>query len=261
MSQLISQFMRTLYCLISLCLFSVLGHGEPQVVKIGMGNFEPYFIAKGQTGIFTDILTAVFKQLPQYQPNFLFERSNNRLILEFKQGNIDAVSNLFDENPLDVCRSEPVFRFKDMAISLNENDFHINQAKDLQGKSIITFQGAKEFFTHNIKQYFNEDHYREVGKPAWQVRVLLDKGAQVSIGDVFIFLHSAQLIQGVSFEQFRFHNILPITYSRMGFRDKILCGAFNTALAKVKASGEYDAIYNEYLKRYQMDDVINLLHN
>ena len=100
-----------------------------------------------------------------------------------------------------------------------------------------------------------------MGKPAWQVRVLLDKGAQVSIGDVFIFLHSAQLIQGVSFEQFRFHNILPITYSRMGFRDKILCGAFNTALARVKASGEYDAIYNEYLKRYQMDDVINLLHN
>ena len=246
-----------LYCLISLCLFSVLGHGQPQVVKISMGNFEPYFIAEGETGIFTDILKLVFAELPEYQPHYLFGSSNNRLILEYQKGNVDAVSNLFDAIPLDACRSDLFFRFRPFVVSLRNRNITINHVNDLSQYSIITFQGAKKFLGEGVSRYMNDEAYRELGKPAWQVRVLKDGKADVSIGDLFIFLHSAQNINGFALTDFNYHDVLPIITSRMGFRDPALCSAFNNALAKVKASGAYDGVYTKYLKQYQLDTILN----
>lgn len=222
-----------------------------------MGNFEPYFIAEGETGIFTDTLKLVFNELPEYEPNFLFGSSNNRLILEYEKGNVDAVSNLFDATALEACRSDSFFRFRPFVMSLHNRHLSINHVNDLSQYSIITFQGAKKFLGDGIARYLNDEAYRELGKPAWQVRVLKDGKADVSIGDLFIFLHSAKNINGFSLNDFTYHDILPVISSRVGFRDPVLCGKFNDALAKIKASGAYDNVYKKYLKQYQLDTILN----
>ena len=226
---------------------------QAQEITVGMGNFEPYFIEQGSGGIFTDLIRAVFKQMPEHQPKFLFGRSNNRLWNDFKQNNVDAVSNLFDTVELEACRSDPIFRFRDVAVTKVSANFEIKQVADLANKYIVTFQGARSFFGEEFEKTTHSKYgsYREVSRPSWQVQVLSSNSADVSVGDMFIFLHTLKEAENLdlSASDFTFHDIFPAIYTRMGFRDPKICRQFNLALKKVRASGEYEKIYSTYLQQ------------
>ncbi len=226
---------------------------QAQEVTVGMGNFEPYFIEQGASGIFTDLIRAVFNKMPQHHPKFLFGRSNNRLWHDFRQDNVDAVSNLFDTVELEACRSDPIFRFRDVAVTKTHAKYTIKKVADLADKYIVTFQGAREFFGEEFTKitHGGTGSYREVSRPSWQVQVLNSNSADVSVGDLFIFLHTLKEAENikVTARDFTFHDIFPAIYTRMGFRDKKICEQFNLALKKVRASGEYEEIYSRYLRQ------------
>lgn len=223
-----------------------------QVVVIGMGNFEPYFIAEGETGIFTDIVTAAFKRIPDYQPKYVFGLSNNQLLTVFDRDRLDAVANVFDSGALDACRSDPVFRFRDVAVSTQAAGLKIDTIADLAGHSVVTFEGAKGFFGPEFAAIINPHSYLEVGKPSLQARMLLGGRYDVTVGDLMIFLQSKSQFESQSQVQTKVvvHDIFPQIYSRMGFKDPVLCIAFNAALAELKASGEYEQIYERYISKY-----------
>jgi polar amino acid transport system substrate-binding protein len=231
------------------CLGAVGAHAKE--VKIGMGNFEPYYIVEGETGIFTDLLKAVFKLLPGYEPKFLFGRPNKRMWHEFETDQIDAVSNLFDSVKLDGCRSDPVFRFHDVAVTKKSSGIKLEKVSDLADKRIISFQGANQFFGDEFASMTDFPTYTEVGKPEIQSKMLYLERADVSIGDLLIFLRSVEKTQKPKMrpDAFVFHEIFPAVYSRMGFRDADLCKRFNIALKTIQESGEYEQIYNGYLKK------------
>jgi len=238
-----------LFCLLGINPFS----SQAQEVTVGMGNFEPYFIEQGTSGIFTDLIRAVFKLMPNHQPKFLFGRSNNRLWHDFKQNNVDAVSNLFDSVELDACRSDPIFRFRDVAVSKTSANFKIKKIADLAGKYIVTFQGARSFFGDEFEKttHSKNGSYREVSRPSWQVQVLGSDSADVSVGDMFIFLHTLKETKNLdlSANDFTFHDIFPAIYTRMGFRDPQVCELFNQGLKKIRANGRYEKIYSTYLRQ------------
>ena len=221
-------------------------------VTIGMGNFAPYYISEGQTGIFTDVITAVFKNMPDHQPVYLFGRPNNRLWDDFKKGKIDAVSNLFDSVKLEGCRSDPIFRFHDVAVTKSKVNISLKKISDLAGKRIITFQGAKGFFGDEFANFTNFKSYTEVAKPNLQARMLYSGRADVSVGDMFIFLHTLKTSKKAiaSPTEFNFHDIFKSAISRMGFREQEVCALFNKSLKKIRHSGEYENIYRSYLKNY-----------
>ena len=242
--------MRLKISVILLLLGTVFGSAvSAKEITIGMGNFEPYYIAKGQTGIFADIITAVFKRLPDHEPKFVFGSPNNRLWQDFKKRKVDAVSNLFDSVEIDGCRSDPVFRFRDVAVTQKISGIAMKDIADLQGRKIIAFQGAKDFFGQAFSAVAEQSSYYEVSEPRLQAQALIDRRVEVSIGDLFIFLSSLQKMTKNRAEPtaFRFHDILPVTYSRMGFHDVQLCQDFNAALKQVRDSGEYEEIYKRYL--------------
>ena len=216
-----------------------------------MGNFEPYFIEHNETGIFTEIINKVFSKIPEHQPKYAWGRSNSRLWLEFSEGKLDAVSNLFDSVKLAACRSDPVFRFRDIAVSNKKDNYKIDDISDLKGKSIISFQGAKDFFGDKFSSIIQTDKYREVARPHWQAKVLYTHQADVSVGDLFIFLDSIRAESNTSLTplDFNYHDIFPAIYSRMGFRDKQVCESFNKSLREIKRNGEYEKVYHKYLKR------------
>lgn len=228
-----------------------LAAAKAQVLSVGMGNFEPYFIAKGESGIFTDILKAVFLHMPDYQPHFVFGHSNNGLWASFTAGRLDAVANLFDSVTTDACRSDPVFRFRDIAMTLADNNLSIDSIAALEGKSVVTFEGARNFFGPEFARVVMPDRYQEVRKPELQTRMLYGRRYQVSVGDMFIFLDSVEKLSGIGarVEAVAFHDIFPVLVTRMGFHDPVACSQFNEALRKIKASGEYEAIYQRYLER------------
>jgi len=220
-------------------------------VSIRMGNFEPYYIENGNTGIFADLITAAFHHMPDHYPVFEYGFSNNALWSSFKASRADATTNVFDSVKLSGCRSDPVFRFHDVAVTRANANIKIDSIADLNGKSIVTFQGARKFFGKDFEMAINPNTYQEIGKPKLQARMLHGGRVDVSVGDLFIFLQSLKNMNKASGKSgdFVFHEIFPQISSRMGFHDNQLCAEFNAALKKIRQSGEYDKIYDSYLKK------------
>lgn len=224
----------------------------PKTVRIAMGNFEPYFIEEGKSGIFTELTHAVFNKMPEYKPLFLFGYSNRRAWHDFEQGKIDAVSNLIDSVKLSACRSDKFFRFRDVVISKASSGFVIRKVSDLAGKRIVTFQGAKGFLGDEFSSLIKPQHYQEIAEQNWQAKVLYTGNADLSIGDMFTFLHSVKKMKKITAKasDFVFHDLFPPIYSRMGFHDEALCEKFNQAIKIIKKSGEYEEIYDKYLRSF-----------
>jgi len=221
-------------------------------LSIAMGNIEPYFIPKENSGIFTDLILAVFRHIPDYELKFRFGLTNKVRWNLFDVGKVDAVANIFDSIEAKGCRTETLFRFSDVAISLKSSKLELAHLSDLRDKTIISFEGAKGFFGENYTKHLSEEKYFETNIQASQARMLVTKRVQVSVGDLFIFLNALQLPINIDVtpQDFTYHRLFPQIATRMAFRDPNLCVKFNEGLRKIRESGEYEAIYDSYLARY-----------
>ena len=241
--------MKLLAFVFSLLCFGISGVAAKEIM-VGMGNFAPYFIEKGNTGIFGDLITAVFRHMPDHQPRFLFGLPTKRLWLEFKMGRIDAAP-LPDSLESAGCRTDQIFQFFNVAIVKVNAKLEINNISDLAGKRIVAFQGAKKVFGTEFTKLTEFGYYTELANQNTQAKMLIIDRVDVSIGDMFIFLQTLKDIknQSVTPKDFAFYHIFPPAYRRMGFRDIEMCAPFNKALKQVHQSGEYERIYDSYLKR------------
>jgi ABC-type amino acid transport substrate-binding protein len=240
---------------IALVLAAPVVRADPTPVKIGVGNFPPYFSVKGTSGLFNDLIRETFALMPGYQITLLPEMSNYRLVQSLKDGQVDAAANIFAGTQIDACRSDPAFRFTDVAASRKDRKISIKNMSDLAGKRIVTYQGAKTFLGEQFAQIVDAQPslYREVPQPVDQALSVANGGADVSVGDMYIFLYSIKTLGAGKYatDQFEIHRLFPDIYSHMAFRDPKLCEEFNRALRTLKKSGRYDAIYAEYLKSLQ----------
>jgi ABC-type amino acid transport substrate-binding protein len=222
-------------------------------LKIAVGNFSPYFDEKGGGGLFTELILETFKLLPKYNLKILAPMSNYRLIVELNEGRVDGAANIFTDEKITGCRSDPIFRYTDVAVTRKDSKFQITSFADLKGKSIITYQGAHVFLGKRFQMVTSKDSqmYREVSHPLDQARHLASGKFDVSIGDKYIFLKSIQSWADPKYtsDSFEFHHLFPETYSHMAFRDQSLCDEFNTALRTIKSNGSYEAIYTQYLRK------------
>jgi polar amino acid transport system substrate-binding protein len=221
-------------------------------LKIGVGNFPPYFSEKGNTGLFTDLIYETFKFMPQHHLKSLVPMSNYRLVVELNEGRVDGSANIFTDAKIKGCRTEPIFRYSDVAVSRKDSHLNIQEIADLKGKSIVTYQGAHTFLGKAFQQFTSPElaMYREVPQPADQVWLVGSGQFDVSVGDMFIFLNSAQSLSDARYtsDQFQIHRLFPDIYSHMAFRDQKLCDEFNVALRMIKKNGTFEAVYSRYLK-------------
>ena len=225
-----------------------------QEVKIGVGNFKPYF--DGNTGLFTDLIVEVFKEMPQYQLKISSTpMSNYRLLEELNEGAIDGAANIFLGDKIKGCLSDPFFRYDDVVITLKKRHIKIDSIADLRNKSIITYQNAKLFQPKEFSEVVdtNPTLYHETPIQTNQVKMVALERVQVSVGDAYIFLDSLKDWKESSYKasDFEFHRVLPVNSTYMAFRDQKLCADFNKASQKIKESGRYDAIYKAYLDNLQ----------
>ncbi|MDN3638737.1 transporter substrate-binding domain-containing protein [Simiduia curdlanivorans] len=256
---------RPVVWLFSLALLLAAGGGwaegaDKKSIVIGMGNFEPYFIAESETGIFTDLINAVFVHMPDYRPVYKFGFGNTALWASYEAGRIDAVTNLFDLIQLEGCRTDPVFLYRDVAITTAINAPSIESVADLAGLSIVTFQGASKFLGPEFTSVISADRYSETEKPELQARMLMGGRYDVSVGDLLIFLDARKKLRARSAANdadfpIVVHDIFPQILARMGFRNQALCDAFNSGLEKIKASGEYSEIYRRYYQEYNFTPI------
>ncbi len=228
-------------------------------IVIGAGNFAPYFIADEHSGVFTDIINAAFEHLPQYQVTFRFGLSVNRMVNDFEEGRLDATANIFADHEVEGCKTDPVFRFQDVAVTLKEKHLTISTIADLKDKRIIVYQGATTFLGQNfhIMAAYNP-YYKETAKPYLQPRMVATGRVDVSVGDIYMFFHNLpEWSNGQAApEQFEVHEIFPVLYTHLVFRDSALCEEFNRALRIIQENGRYEAIYQRYLQQvgYKVED-------
>jgi len=220
-------------------------------LKIGVGNFPPFFIEEGERGLFLDITKEVFKLLPEYEATYTF-MSNSKLLREINKGEkIDVACNIFAGSNVDAYLSEPLFRYTDVAVSKKENNFIINKVTDLKSRSISAYQGAIDLLGDEFKQMAHENkHYTEHGQPSETTLLLAMGKKDVRIGDVFIFLYDISnnkyKKRGIDANDFKVHRLWSDVFTHMAFRDESIRDKANKAILEIQNNGVLEQIYKKY---------------
>ncbi len=240
--------------LLPLIFYSVLSSASARAddLVIALGNFPPMFAKEGEPALFKDIIDGVYHYLPQHKVSYQYMVPNARLVVELNQKAVDGAANIFSQSEIKGCLTAPVFRFKDVAVTLKKNNYQLEEIADLAGKSIVSYQRAEHLLGEEFSAAVaNSKYYQEVAEPMQQAKLLSSGLVDVSIGDKYIFLQSLKNWQKQSYapNNLVFHEIFPPVYSRVGFNKQSLCDEFDQALATFKQHGEYEKIYDNYLKK------------
>ena len=229
-----------------------------QTLKVGVGNFPPFFIEKEQSGLFIEITQALFNELPEYDISFVF-MSNNRLHHEINTGKmIDVACNIFADSDVNAFLSAPIFRYSDVAVSRKSEHLTINKISDLQGKSITAYQGAMNLLGADYKAMaVANDKYSEHPRPSYSSYLLIAGQKEVRIGDINIFWYDLankyqKIDEQISTQDYTVHHLWPNVYSHIAFKDKTIRDAVNIAITKLTNNGTIQKIYANY-KLYKRD--------
>jgi ABC-type amino acid transport substrate-binding protein len=223
-----------------------------QELRIGVGNFPPFFIEKDNKGIFLDITKEVFKQLPEYDVKYIY-MSNHRLLHEINRGKIiDVACNIFPDSTVNAHLSESVFRFTDVAITKKNKQFEIDNIEDLHRYSIAAYQGAKDLLGQEyIEMTRKNSDYSEHAHPRETTYLMVSGQKDIRIGDINIFWHD---LKNKHYQDeimmhkndFTVHRLWPDAYSHMAFKDAHLRDAVNKIIKQLKEDGSIDKIYAKY---------------
>jgi ABC-type amino acid transport substrate-binding protein len=223
-----------------------------QVLKIGVGNFPPFFVEKDNKGIFIEITNEIFNQLPEYTVQYIF-MSNTRLLHEINSGKrIDVACNIFSGSQVNAYLSETIFRYRDVAISKKSSQLVVNKISDLQGKSIAAYQGAKELLGSEFKKMANTNpKYSEHAHPKDTTYLMLSDSKDIRIGDINIFWHDLknkyyEEFTEIDASQFKIHSLWPDVYSHIAFKEKTLRDSVDKVITELKHSGKIEEIYAKY---------------
>ncbi len=237
--------------IVFLLLFSPLSLAK-QELRIGVGNFPPFFIEKEDKGIFLDITREIFKHLPEYDVKYIY-MSNHRLLHEINRGKIiDVACNIFPNSTVNAHLSESVFRFTDVAITKKNKQFQIEDIEDLHRYSIAAYQGARDLLGQEYtKMTLKNDDYTEHAHPRETTYLMVAGQKDIRIGDVNIFWHDLKnhYYQDEIMMQkndFTVHRLWPDVYSHMAFKDARLRDKVNKVIKQLKQDGSIDKIYAQY---------------
>jgi len=229
-----------------------------QTLKVGVGNFPPFFVEKDKSGLFIEITEALFNELPEYDIDFVF-MSNKRLHHEIGTGKvIDVACNIFSESKNEAYLSMPIFRYSDVAISRKSDHLTINQVSDLQGKSITAYQGAMDLLGIDFKKMaLANTEYSEHPRPSHSSYLLITGQKDVRIGDINIFWFDLankyqKIDDKINAQNYTVHHLWPDVYSHIAFKDKSIRDKINKAIIKLTNNGAIQSIYAKF-KLYDND--------
>lgn len=234
-----------------LTLLLPLSASAKQELRIGVGNFPPFFIEEGERGLFLDITNEVFKLMPEYDVTYVF-MSNSRLMREISSGKrVDVACNIFSESKVDAHLSHPIYRYTDVAVSKKNNKFKIESVSDLQDKSIAAYQGAIDLLGNEFKSMaLSNAQYTEHPHPSETTLLMAMGQKDIRVGDVYIFLYDIgngmYKRRNINANAFTIHRLWPDVFTHMAFKDESIRDKANKAIKTIKSNGTLDRLYKEY---------------
>lgn len=237
---------------VALCLLHAAAFGVD--VRMAFGEkIPPFVFPETDSGIEIEVIgeALAFKGhhlIPSYFPFA-------RIPLEFKAGAVDAAMTDLgtDLKPYGAHYGNPAVFYDNVFITLKSRHLAIRKPEDLDGLTVISFQGAANRYPEWLARVKRDGRYVEQNDQALQVLTLERGRYDVVLSDRNIFryftlkLKREQGLVSKPIEEHRFVVFNPMDYRPL-FRDSRVRDDFNAGLLHLKQTGGYQAIYDKYLK-------------
>lgn len=244
-----------LRCLLLALALACIGPALAEDVVMAFGEkIPPYCFPESDSGIELEVIGEALAYRghhlkPRYYPLA-------RVPLAFRQGEVQAsMTDLGqDLGASGAHYGEPAVLYHNVLISLRSRHLKITSPADLQGLSIVAFQGAAQRYPGWLAASQAAGLYFEQNNQELQVLGLNKGRYDVVLSDQSIYQYFEQLLGRTALfkaKAVEFHEFVkedPQDY-RPVFRPQKIRDDFNAGLQHLKASGRYQAIYDSYLKQ------------
>jgi len=216
-------------------------------------KIPPYCFPETNSGIELEVIGEALafqghKLIPKYYPFA-------RIPLTFKQGDVDAVMTDLGEDLSSAGGhyGDPAVWYDNVFMTLKKRNIRIKSPDDLNGLSVLAFQGALKRYPGWLKPVSAAGNYFEMNDQKLQV-LTLDKGRfDAVLSDRNIFRYYSAKMQkekGITLKPTQEHEFVELNLMnyRPVFRKKNIRDDFNAGLKELKKNGRYQAIYDKYLK-------------
>ena len=228
--------------------------GEKITVAFGE-KLAPWVLAETNQGIIVDIFEAAMTPLG-YEIEHLYLPYARRTHI-YKAGKIDVVSdvnlNTIAGHALKGFFSDTAYSYENFAFSLHERRFDFTQVSDLENHSLLSWQDAAIHLGDTYAKMANNNaQYSETFDQSVQVKMLFSGKVEVVQMDAHIFdyyrekvANSVKIDTTQKVDRFALFGASPNGFL---FKSKDLRDKFNAQLQRLKSSGEYQKIFDRYMK-------------
>ncbi|WP_394204049.1 substrate-binding periplasmic protein [Shewanella waksmanii] len=231
----------------SLLMLSPQAYAESKSLLIVSSEGPPHTIDGDPHGIDLDVVASVLRRLG-YTVSFQF-MALNRASREVIKGRADVAAPIFDGVDMhNYYLSAPIVHYKPMVFSLKRAKLNVTKISDLQGHSLVTFQGAPGYFGAEFAKLATGGYYKELTEMA-MIPELLAKGRYefaVLDRDIFYYFYRLENKRR-DLTLFDEHAIIPPVTASAVFKDPKLRDAFNKELVLFLQTPQYQQIYEHYL--------------
>lgn len=243
---------RSLIALAGLLAFTA-AHGATVVMAFGE-KIAPYCIPETNSGIELDVIgEALAVRGHQLKPVYV---PLARVPFEFKYNKVDAAMTDLGEDmgPHGGYYGDPAVVYDNVLITLKHRNLRINQPQDLDGLTVLSFQGAVKRFPAWLNAVNQRGQYFEQANQELQVQTLDKQRYDVVLSDRYIYRYHANQIEHetgkplLPVTEHVFVKVNPMDY-RPVFHSKAIRDDFNFGLAQIKKNGRFKAIYDKYLQK------------
>lgn len=202
---------------------------------------------EGLNGIDLDIVKAVLNMMG-HQVKFEFmglKRAHREVLL----GRVDAMAPIFSTQDIEgFYISDPIVAYRPMVFSLKENQFTPDVLLDLQGYSLVTFQGAPGYFGEDFLYLAETQFYQEMADMGIIPELLIKARYDFAVLDFYMFYYFYRLQdKALSTSIFTEHELIAPVSASVGFHSSELRDEFNLALEQFLQTDGYQTILTRYL--------------
>ena len=224
------------------------------VVEMAFGeSIPPFSFPETNTGIEIEVISEALAfhnhtLIPVYYPLA-------RIPIAFTYKQVDAAMTDLgqDMHKLDAHYGNSAVVYNNVFISLKKNNFTISKPEDLEGLSVISFQGAIKRYPLWLEPVKRVDKYFEQNNQLLQVLTLDREHYDVVLSDLSIYKYfalQAEFKSGKKMREVQFHRFVELDLDdyRPVFWNETIRDNFNEGLIHLKTTGRYQEIYDKYLK-------------
>jgi len=227
---------------------------EAKEVFMAFGlEIPPYIFQKHNKGIEIDIISAALAYKGHTLKPLYFPLG--RVPIAFKNNLVDAAMGDMGVN-LEInggFYADPAVIYNNVFFTLKSKNISIEKPTDLDTLRVVSFQGAEKRYPSWLKKVKEEKRFYGISDQLTQVKLLHFDRYDVVLSDRYIFkyfvkqLMLMKVLEMHDVDEHKFTSVNPDDY-RPIFKDKKVRDDFNLGLKKIKESGRFQKIYDNYLE-------------